>query len=170
MNVTLLLARAIHVGCGIFWAGAMIFVAGYLFPAMREAGPDGAKVGAGIAKRGFTTVVPIMALLTLLSGLYLYWHASVGFGRGYGASTPGMAYGVGALAALIAFGLGVGIVRPSMMKAMALSAQAASADPAGREKLLGEAAGFSARAGSAIKAVAWLLVITAITMAVARYL
>jgi uncharacterized membrane protein len=170
MNLTLLLARLVHVGGGVFWAGSMIFVAAYLFPAIRDAGPDGAKVAAGLAKRGFMTVVPIVAVLTLLSGFYLYWHASVGFGKGYGGSAPGMAYGVGALAALIAFGLGVGIVRPSMLKAGALSASAAGAEASAREAMAAQAQALRARAGSMGQVVAWLLAAAALAMAVARYL
>src|SRR5262245_5869821 len=119
MDGMLLAARVVHVGSGVFWAGTMIFNAAFLMPSMRDAGPDGAKVAAGLMKRGFMVLMRIVALLTILSGGWLYWRASAGFAPGYGGSGPGMAYGIGALSALVAFGIGISVVRPAMTKAMA---------------------------------------------------
>ena len=134
MSYLVLAARILHVGCGAFWAGSMIFVAAFLVPALGEAGPDGAKVMGGLARRNFMVVVPIMAILTILSGFYLYWYVSAGFAPAYMGSMPGKVYGFGAVAALAAFGIGIGVVRPSMTRAMALSAQA-GADPTQRDRL-----------------------------------
>ena len=169
MDMAFLLARVIHIVTGVFWAGALIFTAFFLLPAIREAGPDGAKVAAGLIRRGFLTIMPLVALLSILSGAWLYWKASVGFQPAYMGSRPGMGYGLGAVTALLAFGIGVTIVRPSMLRAAAL-AQAAASAPADREARMAEAQALRMRAGKAGAVVAVLLVFTALVMALARYL
>ena len=120
MDVLFLAARVVHVALGVFWAGTLVFNAAFLFPSMRDAGPEGAKVAAGLMRRRFLDVVPVAAGLTVLSGLYLYWRNSAGFDVLYMRAPVGMAYGIGAVAALTALGLGVGIMRPAMLRAAAL--------------------------------------------------
>ena len=170
MDYVFLAARALHVALGVFWAGTLVFNATFLFPSMRDAGPDGAKVAAGLMRRRFLDVMPAAAGLTVLSGLYLYWRASGGFATAYMRSPVGMAYGIGAVAALTALGLGVGIMRPAMLRAAALSQAAAGTPPADRERALALAQALRARAGAAGQAVAWLLGATTVAMAVGRYL
>src|SRR4029079_14921454 len=99
MHATLLLARLIHVVTGVFWAGTISFNATYLFPSLRDAGPDAAKVAAGLMKRRCLGVLPAGALLTILSGLWLYWTDSAG-STAFMRSGTGMAFGTGAVLAL----------------------------------------------------------------------
>ena len=75
----LLLVRLIHIVIGVFWAGTIIFNAWLLAPTLRDLGPEGGKVMGGLAKRGMLTILPVSGILTILSGIWLYWHASVGF-------------------------------------------------------------------------------------------
>jgi hypothetical protein len=169
MYLLLLTARLLHILLGVFWAGALIFNALFLFPAMRDAGPDGAKVGAALMRRGFLNVLPPAAGLTVLSGLWLLWFDSGRFSPGYMGSRPGIAYSVGALTAIIALGLGVGIMRPSMLKAAALAQAAASAPAAERDASTAAALALRTRAGTAGAIVAALLALTAAMMAIGRY-
>jgi hypothetical protein len=164
-----LVMRLLHVGLGAFWAGALIFTAFFLFPAMRDAGPDGAKVGAELLRRNFVNIMPIVALITILSGLWLYLR-NMGLGPGYAQSRAGMAIGIGAVAAVLAFLLGIGIVRPSILQAARLSQAAASRPGPEQQGALEAARALRARAGKAGVAVALLLAISVMTMAVARYL
>lgn len=170
MDFTMLALRVLHVVLGVFWAGTLIFTAFFLLPSIREAGPDGAKVTAGLMRRRFLTVIPIVALITILSGFWLYSKVSVGFQPEYMRSRPGMAIGVGGLTAILAFLLGVSIVRPSMLKAVALSQAAAAGPAAERDARMAEAQALRIRAGKAGTAVALLLIVTTVAMAVARYL
>ena len=169
MDVAILIARALHIGLGVFWAGAMIFVATFLLPSIQEAGPDGAKVAAGLARRRFIDIMPVAALVTVVSGFYLYWKSSTGFSPEYMGSRTGIAIGLGSVTALLALALGLAIVRPSMKRAMKL-AQAAGTATESRESMLAEAQASRAKAARAARAVAWLLAATTIAMAVARYL
>ena len=151
----LLLARLIHIVVGVFWAGTVIFNAWLLAPALRDAGPEGGKVMGALAKRGLMVILPIAGILTILSGLWLYWHASLGFDPGYMRSRPGMIYGLGMTATLLAFILGVLVVRPAMAKLPTV-------DPAEAPKL-------RARAATSSAIVALLVGVTVICMAVGRY-
>ena len=154
----LLLARAVHIVLGAFWVGTLIFNAAFLLPAMQEAGPNAAAVAAGLMRRRFLDIVPLAALLSVLAGLYLYWRVSGGFAPSYMRSTIGMTYGAGAAAALVALTLGLGIVRPSMLRAAA-----------DREGVLAAAQALRARAAAVSRVVAWLLGGTTLLMAIARY-
>lgn len=170
MDIGMILARVLHIGLGVFWAGAMIFMAAYVTPSLRDAGPDAAKVVAGFAKRRLLDVMPAAALVTVLSGLYLYWRVSAGWDPGYMGSPAGMAIGTGGLLGLAALGLGLSVVRPSMKRAIGLGESAGAAPAEQREGLMAEAQTHRMRAAGAGKAVAWLLAGATITMAVARYL
>jgi hypothetical protein len=161
--------RLLHVGLGVFWAGTLIFTAWFLFPAMRDAGPDGAKVGAQLMRRNFVNIMPIVALITILSGVWLYLK-NMNLGPAWAQSRTGMAIGIGAVAAVLAFGVGVAIVRPSMLKAARLGQAAASQSGADQQRSLADAQALRARAGKAGGVVALLLLVTVVTMAVARYL
>lgn len=169
MDASFLLARVLHVALGVFWAGTLIFNAAFLLPSMRDAGPDGAKVGAGLMKRRFLDIMPVVALVTILSGLYLYWRVSSGFNAQYMGSPVGMTYGLGAVISVVALALGVGIMRPAMLRAAALSQGAAVAAPEEREHAMATAQELRARAGRTGVVVAWLLAAATLSMALARY-
>jgi hypothetical protein len=170
MDVTLLVMRLLHIVLGAFWAGTLIFNALYLQPSLRDAGPEGAKVVAGLMKRRFLDVMPLVALVTILAGLWLYWRVSGGFQATYMRSVTGMTFGLGALAALTAFAIGVGIMRPSLLRAAALSQAASQAAAPERDAQLATAQALRQRAATAGRAVAALLAFTVACMALARYL
>jgi hypothetical protein len=169
MDVLLIGARVVHVLLGVFWVGTLIFIALFLGPSLRDAGPEGGKVMAGLMRRRLVDVVPAVAVLTVLSGFYLYWRVSGGFRAEWMGSGPGITYGIGAVAALVALGLGLGILRPAMVNAAALGQSAASAPPEERDRTLAAAQALQARAGSAGRVIAVLLAIAVIAMAIARY-
>jgi uncharacterized membrane protein len=169
MDISLLTIRILHIGLGTFWAGAMIFNAIFLVPSVRDAGPDGAKVIAGLAKRNFMQVMPVIALLTLVSGFYLLHLASGSFGPGYMGSRQGIAYSTGMLASLAAFVAGIGVVRSSMLRAGALAQAIGNAPAAERDRMQAELQALRGRAAKGGQVVAWLLGLTVVTMAVARY-
>jgi len=170
MDPLLILLRVVHIGLGVFWAGAVFFTAFFLAPALADAGPDGAKVAAGLMRRRLFETLPIVAILTILSGLWLYWRASVGFQPAYMRSSVGMTYGIGAASAIIALALGFAIVRPAMAKAMQLTQSAASAAPAERDAQLAAAQAARVRGAKATQVVTILIGIAVVAMAIGRYM
>jgi uncharacterized membrane protein len=148
--------RLIHVVAGSLWVGMVTFATYYLQPSVQEVGPDGGKVMAAVQRRGLMTVMPVLAVATLLSGLWLYLRAAGEQHGAFARSGPGMAFGLGGLAAIVAFLLGMFVMRPAMMKAMTLTGA--------------DAQRLRARATAAGKAVTHLLFFAVAAMAVARYL
>lgn len=166
----IIVLRLLHVVLGVFWAGTLIFFATYLVPSVREAGPDGAKVMAAIQRRRFLDVMPVVALLTIVSGIWLYWRMSGGSELWMRTAT-GTALGLGGLLAIVAFAVGVGIMRPATLKAGAMVRSLGDLpEGAGREAVMAEVGRLRLRGVKAGRAVAVLLFITAGLMAVARYL
>jgi hypothetical protein len=163
--------RFVHVVCGALWVGMVTLSTFFVLPAVEEVGPDGGKVMAAIQRRGLMTVIPILAIGTLMSGVWLYIRASAGMPAEFGRSPVGMAFGVGGLAAIVAWVLGMAVLRPSMMKAMALGQSLGPSTSAEeRQRVMGEVQRLRARAGTSGRATAYLLLFAVAAMAVARYL
>jgi hypothetical protein len=170
MTAEIIVLRLVHVVGGIFWVGAILFNSLFLIPAMAEAGPAAGAVMAGMQRRKVMSVLPLVALLTILAGARLMWIASAGSGGAYFQSTTGRTLATGALSGIAAFLLGVLVGRPSGMRAGQLGAAIAKASESERPALAAELAAVNRRAGLASKAVVVLLTIAASAMAVARYL
>jgi len=170
MQSLILTLRITHILLGVFWAGAIIMMAFFIGPAIKDAGPDGGKVMAGLIKRRLLNIVPAAATLSILAGLWLYWHDSGGADPAWMGSRMAMALGTGAVLSLVGFAIGVGVMRPSTLKAIALSQQAAQLPETERGAVMTEIQRLRGRAAAAGRAVAVLLIIVVVTMAVARYL
>jgi hypothetical protein len=166
-----IILRFVHVVFGAIWVGMVVFATFFMMPAVQEAGPDGAKVMAAVQRRGLMTVMPLLALGALLSGIWLYLRAGAGMPAEFGRSPVGMAYGLGGLAGILAWVLGVAVLRPSMMKAMALGQSLGPSTSAEeRQRVMGEAQRLRLRAAAASRATAYLLLFAVTAMAVARSL
>lgn len=169
MDAGLLIARVIHVIAGVLWVGTMFFLTVFLGPALGDVGPDGGKVMGALMRRKWMVFTPLVATFSVLSGLYLYWRVSTGFNPAYMSSGPGMTYGVGATAAILSYIVGVSVTRPSMTKAMELSARMAEADSAERQSLASEVERHRSRGAAGGRLVVVLLLIAATAMAIGRY-
>jgi uncharacterized membrane protein len=168
--VTLIL-RLVHILLGVFWAGAVFMIALFLQPAIAASGPEGGKVMGALVKRRLLDIVPVAAVATVLSGLWLYWRDSSGFQGEWMGSRMGMALGTGGVLALVGFLVGMFVMRASTLKAMALGQSAAQlTDAAAREAAMGQVQALRRRAALAGRTVAVLLALTVLMMAVARYL
>ena len=171
MDTTMLVLRVLHIGSGVFWGGAVTFVAYLLLPAVRAVGPSGGQVMrhlAGVQK--FPVVVATAGALTILSGAGMYWHNMSLSGGTWTSSRPAMAYGVGALFALITFITGVTRVAPTAKKIVQLGgAIEASGTPATPEQASALGA-LQATMWSATRMAAANVAIATIIMAIARYL
>jgi len=167
----MLLLRVIHILCGVYWAGALFFVATFLEPSVRAAGPDGAKVMQSIMQRRFLDIMPAVALLTILSGIELYRRVSGGFAVAWITSGHGTSITVGAVAALVAFTIGVSVLRPAAKRAGPL-AQSAMQLPEGaeREARMAEVQRLRRLTALGGRWVAAFLALAVLGMAAARYL
>ncbi len=167
----MVILRLLHILTGVFWAGSIFFMAFYLEPSARAAGPDAAKVMRGLQKRGLMTVLPIVALLTILSGVDLYRRLSAGFEPAWIYSRIGLTYGAGAVASIVALAIGFFVMRPATLTAgrIAISLSAV-ADDAERQRLQENIRQLQGRSRNALRVAAGLLAVAVVAMAVARYM
>ena len=170
MDAGLILLRFVHIMCGVFWAGTLLFFATLVEPSIRESGPDGARVMQALLRRHYLTIMPVVAGLTILSGVDLLRRVSGGFAPAWFTSPTGLTLTVGSLAAFVAFLIGVFVMRPAALRVGRL-AQAAAQSPEGpgREAQLAEVQAIRRRALWGGRWVACLLTLAVAGMAVARY-
>lgn len=169
MNAELIVLRLVHVVGGMLWVGFAAYNTFFLLPSMAEAGPAGGPVIAGLQKRKLFVILPILALLVILAGFRLMMIAGQGSNGAWFHSRSGMVFSAGALIAIVVFVFGVTVVRPTMNKVMALSAERAKASPDRQATLDGEIAKLRRRAEIASKASTHALLLTSVTMAIGRY-
>jgi uncharacterized membrane protein len=162
--------RVFHVLFGAAWLGSAVFTAFFLMPAMQEAGPDAGKVMTALMRRKLVPYISSISGLTIVTGLYLYWHFTSGFDPALSGSLGGRVFGTGGLLAIIAFVLAMSGVTRSMKAAMKLMSQAGStADASERTALVARAAALRHRARIFASIVAVLLILTIMAMAAGHY-
>ncbi len=171
MDPVMIILRLVHIGLGVFWAGAMFFFVIFLEPSVRAAGPDGARVMQGLQQRHYLIVLPVLAGLTILSGIALYWRVSFGLTTGWITTRFGFSLTVGGVASLLAFAIGVLVMRRAALRMASLgSVLQQSSEGGARETMMAEIQALKGRARTSARWVAALLAIAVATMAVARYL
>lgn len=171
MAAEILTLRLVHVLGGILWVGSAVFMTVFLMPALARSGVNPGPIMAGLQQRRLDTILPVVALLTVLSGLRLLWIMSGGLDATYFAHASGLTYGLSGLVTIVAFVLGLLVARPTMFRAGELARQLATAqDDDTRVRLKAEIGRLQRRGAVAREATMWLLVLAAAGMAVARYL
>jgi uncharacterized membrane protein len=167
----LLTLRLIHILSAITWLGGGILTAFFLIPAISGSQTAMAEVIAGLQRRRFFIFQPIVATLTILSGLRLLWIDSAGFAGSYFDSATGKAFSWGGLSAIIAYVISYGIAFPLNTRAAKIGARL-KGDVGGqdREQLTRNLSRLRRRAGIATLATVSFGILAACAMAVARYL
>jgi uncharacterized membrane protein len=170
MRAEFLVLRLIHVLTGIAWLGSGIFTSVFLVPALSGSPAVMGQVLAGLQRRRYFLVVPIVSALTVLSGLRLLWIDSAGFDSAYFATGMGRTFALGGVAAIIALVLTLGVARPAAARAGGISASlAATQDGAERELLLKELDRVRRRGAMSTALAVGFGILAASGMAVARY-
>jgi uncharacterized membrane protein len=165
MPAELLVLRLIHILGGIVWVGSGIFNFFFLVPALGRTGPATAgQVMGALQQRHLFTVLPLSAVLTILSGLRLWWIIG-GRTMHYWQHRSGHVYLVSGVLAIVGFLLAMFVSRPAAVRMGAL-ARSAPSDEGGRREL----ASLQRRATVSGYVAMILLIVAAAGMAVARYL
>ena len=171
MSPLLVVLRLTHIIGGVYWAGTMFFFVTFLEPSLRSLGPDGGKVMVRFFERGYLNLLPSVALVTMLAGIWMLWIVSKGFSATYMGSPLGIALSTGGLFAIIGFVVGMTVMRPAAGRIWEVSKQIpqAASDEA-RNALMAEMGKLRARSVLGARTVFALLVVAVALMAVARYL
>jgi uncharacterized membrane protein len=163
-NIELIvLARVVHVMAGVIWAGATFVLAAVIAPIAARHSAEGAGRWTSMVAGRVGPILGISALLTVLSGSYLFatLHSNDG-------SAAGLVLKVGAVAAFLSLVIGFLIGRPTGLKLARLSEQhlLAAAPPA---DVLQKLSGLRLRAALSSRLTAALLGLAVLSMAGFRY-
>ena len=170
METAQIIGRIVHIGFGVFWAGTIFFFVFFLEPSIRSLGTDGGKVMQALVKRKFLTVLPIAAAITILSGGDLLWRISGGMSSEWMGTAYGQTLTTGAVAALLAFFIGVFFMRPAALRIGRLGESLGEVtDDTERDEIMSQINSLKSRSRGFGHSVAFLLFIAVVTMAAARY-
>lgn len=169
MNVLFLVARALHVVCAALWLGGVAVLTFYVAPAAESMGPDAGKFMGAMQRGGLHIFMQAVAGLTVLLGLYLFWHFTAGFDSTISRSTGGIFFSTGGVLGIIALIIGGSIVGRGAKALGEMGPKLAAADPATRAKLMGEMESLQGRVRTFGRLVVVLVLVTTILMAVAHY-
>jgi hypothetical protein len=163
--------RLLHIICGVLWVGGLGLMVMFIMPAVGRTGAAGGQVMQDLVKVSKVTVyMPVLGLVTVLAGMGLYYHDIHASNGEFARSTMGMTYGIGAAAAILGLIIGGVMTGGSAGKIAKISASAASAGGPPSAAQMAEIGALQARMRLGARISFTLLLITTITMAVARYL
>ena len=167
----MILLRLIHIVAGVFWAGTMMTIAWFLLPAAQALGqPGGAFMQQLMFGQRLRVFMATAMILTILSGLAMYGRLAMVTDGAWAASATGMVLGIGAVAAIIAGGIGGGVIGRIGQKMMTLSAAIQASGGPPTEAQQAELALYQRKMRSGFRTIAILLLIAVAAMASGRYL
>jgi uncharacterized membrane protein len=157
----ILLARAVHIVGGVFWAGSTFMLTWVIFPIGARHAAEGAGRWVGEIGRKAGPISGISALLTVLSGIYLMVAL-----HPQDASASARVLQIGGVAAILSFLVGFFVGRPAGLKLMQRMRQQSS-NPSPAE--LAQREGLRKRAAISSTVAATLLALAVLSMALFRY-
>jgi uncharacterized membrane protein len=164
--------RLIHIGAGVAWAGSVFFLVVFVQPSAKAIAPAGAPfIAELIGRRRLVDRLLAMAAVTIVAGLFVYvrdMNDHGGFGD-WVATSLGLGLTLGAVSALLAFGVGVFGTRPATMRMLALVRQMAASSGPPEPEVAQEFGRMQARAAALAKVNLTLVAIAVLLMATARY-
>jgi uncharacterized membrane protein len=108
---------AIHVLAGTFWLGTMLFTSAFLMPSLGVAGPAGGQIMKHIVQvRHLPAYMTTSVMLSLATGLTLFWQLSGGFALAWLTSLQGLVLTLGAVAAVAMAVVGAAVNGPTADK------------------------------------------------------
>jgi uncharacterized membrane protein len=167
-QILLIILRVLHIGAALFWVGAFFFMNHFIMPALQSAGPDAGKFTALIMRGGrVQRAMAGSAIVTILAGLGMYGYFIAQTDGQWARSNTAMGLGVGAVAALLAFILGLAVNMPGARRMQAIMAEAKGSPSPEQQAELGR---IRNRMAAVSRVLSVLLTIAVLSMAVSRYL
>ena len=171
MDLGLILLRVVHVGSAMTWFGGAIVGGFFLFPTAQALGSAGQPfMDQLMNRRRMGVYFPIVAALAVASGALLYWRDSNGLQAAWTTSASGLAFGVGGLAAILAFVGGMILIGPSAAEQAAVGNELAASGGEPTEAQRQRLARADGRMRLASRIDLPLILIAGLAMAVGRYL
>ena len=160
MAFEFLTLRVLHVLCGMFWVGSGLYSTIFMLPAIQKAGPAAGPIYAELQRRKLFTVLPLVAVITMLTGIRLLWIVSGGFEGAYFHTRAGHTFAAAGASSILAFVIAMVVSRPAAVKLATLPPTASAEERASlkRRSDIGTIVAMS------------LLTLAALGMSIARYL
>lgn len=171
MDLGLIALRIVHIAAAMLWVGGAIMGSLFLNPTAQALGPAAQPFMDHLAgRRRMAIYFPVVAMLTVGAGAFLYWRDSGGLRMEWITSPTGLAFTVGALAGIASLVLGAVLVGPGIGEQTAVRNELAAGDgvltDAQRHRL--ERAGAKLRLANRVDLP--LILLAVVLMATARYL
>ena len=167
----MILLRLFHILGGVFWVGSVAALAWFIYPSQTVLGEASGKFMQELMlKQKLSNWIGGAMMLTVLSGLAMYIRLSMVSDGGFASSRTGMVLGLGAVAAIVAAGVGGGVAGRAArsMAKLGEEIRAGGAPPTDAQRA--EFARLQSRQGWALRTATSLLIVTVAAMAIARYM
>ena len=167
----LIILRFIHIVTGVFWAGATIYLAWFILPAVKACGPEG---GRFMQQLGNTNKLPVVmtvaSILNVVSGALLLWELSAGLQTTFLFSKHGLILLLGAALATFAFIEGFFVTRPAVLQMNKFSQTLVVSGKQPTDEQMLQILKFRKRIGAATNMAAYLLLLAVVAMSLIRYI
>jgi hypothetical protein len=171
-SVYMLVFRIFHILGGIAWGGSIFLMVFFLQPTAKAVGPAaGPFMRELLSTRKLMDVVLALAAATIVAGGFLYWN-NVDTAGSLGDlldTNYGVAITLGAVSALIAFGIGWFATRPTVKRTLELGGRIAQAGDQPPPELVQDLQATQAKARTLAKVNFTFVALAAFFMATARY-
>jgi uncharacterized membrane protein len=162
--------RILHIVGAALWVGSVFIFTVAVGPAARAMGPEGGRLMQILEKeRKLPQVMTFLAVTTLVSGGFLYWHDSAGFTLDWIGSRVGITFTVGAVLAVVVFAMGFLVLRPTTARMAAIGEEVRQGGGPPTEAQAAAIARAQRTMAMAGRATLILLALSTVAMAVARY-
>ncbi|HEX9124163.1 MAG TPA: hypothetical protein VF984_12555 [Actinomycetota bacterium] len=170
-SVYLIVFRIVHIVSGVTWGGSVFLFVVFIQPSSAAIGPAAAPFMAELlGKRKLVNVILWIATFTIVGGLFLYWHdwhLYGGLGR-FLDTGFGIGLTVGAVAAILAYLIGLFGTKPGVDRLLALGRQVAEAGGPPTPEIAAELPALQARLKVLARTSLALIAIAVLAMATAR--
>jgi hypothetical protein len=161
--------RVLHILIAALWLGSAGLLAMIVMPAIRDAGTAGGTLLASLHRRRLHAFMAATAVLTVLSGIWLYWVLTAGLDQTIVWSRSGLIFGIGGLCGLLAMIIGGSIIGPGFVRLTALAGQTGPMPEAERAAHAQQLSAIRQRTELASKGALVLIVVALVLMASGHY-
>jgi hypothetical protein len=165
-----LILRAAHVLLAALWLGASFMLVAFVLPAVRDVGPGGGHFMQTLQRRKLHVFMALASILTVLTGLWLYWRFTTGLDADVILSPGGIAFGIGGICGLLAMVLGGAVMGRGVARMVALGELAAAGSETERATHLQDMGALRQRLGFAGKFILLLMAAALVLMAIGHYI